>query len=645
VPREEWDALVSEIEQRENMLVEGQGVKNLGGLHVMGTERHEARRIDLQLRGRCGRQGDPGSSRFFLSLEDDLMRIFAGEWVKRILDRLGMKEGERIESRMVTRRIEAAQKKVEERHFETRKSLLEYDEVMDEQRKQVYRYRQQILDGTNCRDLILEMIDRQVNHHIDTFFERDYGAASYASWVGTRLSATFDARTFRGMEPAEAEIFAKSEAERAAEAEISGAMEENLPDGEEDDPADWNWEALAKFANTRWGLNLRDRDLKTVGRDELLPFLHEKAQAAIDRVDLSEGAPMLAEGYGLKSALAWLRNKFGIDLSSEETAVEPAALKEHVCGLARQAYDQKESEYPVMAGMYRFSSRAREGQSRIDREQLIAWARDRFDVQLDLDDLKNKQRDEIRALLLDHSKAHNEQAGAAADAVRQKLAALSEASSNGRAASGQSSDGFSSSSGNGALDSLAEWSRKTLKCELSAKELADLEPDQLQRKLLAAVEDRYHPEMRRMERAVLLQIVDTAWKDHLLAMDYLLAAVRLKGWGQLDPKVEYKREGMQLFKQMWNSAGERVTDLIFRMEQLDEDFVGSTWVETSARHDEAQAASDIAAQQQAAIDASRGDEKIEPIRNRGQRVGRNDACPCGSGKKYKQCCMRKERIA
>ncbi len=100
------------------MREDGGQVKQLGGLHVIGTERHDARRIDLQLRGRCGRQGDPGSSRFFLSLEDDLMRIFAGPWVKSILERLGMKEGERIESRMVTRRIEAAQKKVEERNFE-----------------------------------------------------------------------------------------------------------------------------------------------------------------------------------------------------------------------------------------------------------------------------------------------------------------------------------------------------------------------------------------------------------------------------------------------------------------------------------------------------------------------------------------------
>ena len=115
----------------------------------------------------------------------------------------------------------------------------------------------------------------------------------------------------------------------------------------------------------------------------------------------------------------------------------------------------------------------------------------------------------------------------------------------------------------------------------------------------------------------------------------------LVGYAQVDPKVEYKREGMRLFEQMWTANAERITDLIFRMEQLDERFVGSTWVETEAKHEQAPAASDIADQQQQAIDNSQGgDKKSEPIRNRSEKVGRNDPCPCGSGKKYKNCCMR-----
>src|SRR5512146_2837130 len=118
-----------------------------GGLFILGTERHESRRIDNQLRGRSGRQGDPGASRFYLSLEDDLMRIFAKEWVSNLLQRLGMEEGVPIESRLITRRIETAQKAVEAQNFEARKHLLEYDDVMNKQREAVYGLRRQLLEG------------------------------------------------------------------------------------------------------------------------------------------------------------------------------------------------------------------------------------------------------------------------------------------------------------------------------------------------------------------------------------------------------------------------------------------------------------------------------------------------------------------
>ena len=166
------------------MKAEGREVAGVGGLHIIGTERHESRRIDNQLRGRAGRQGDPGSSRFFLSLEDDLMRKFAGEWVSAVLTRLGMEEGEAIESKMVSRRIEGAQKKVEERNFDIRKNLLEYDEVMDEQRKRVYSFRQSLLEGAPPKDTILDMIDSQIKDAAGRFLADDYGAASFAEWVG-----------------------------------------------------------------------------------------------------------------------------------------------------------------------------------------------------------------------------------------------------------------------------------------------------------------------------------------------------------------------------------------------------------------------------------------------------------------------------
>jgi preprotein translocase subunit SecA len=154
VPTAQWNEVLNRYKGQTD--AEHGDVVAAGGLHIFGTERHEARRIDNQLRGRAGRQGDPGSSRFYLSLEDDLMRIFAKEWVSNLLQRLGMEEGIPIESRMITKRIEAAQKAVEAQNFEARKHLLEYDDVMNKQREAVYGLRRSLLEGLDQKDLILE---------------------------------------------------------------------------------------------------------------------------------------------------------------------------------------------------------------------------------------------------------------------------------------------------------------------------------------------------------------------------------------------------------------------------------------------------------------------------------------------------------
>jgi preprotein translocase subunit SecA len=154
VPTAQWNEIFARHKAETD--VEHDEVTAVGGLHILGTERHESRRIDNQLRGRAGRQGDPGSSRFYLALEDDLMRIFAKEWVSTLLQRLGMEEGVPIESKMISRRIETAQKAVEGQHFESRKHLLEYDDVMNKQREAVYGLRRRLLEGMDQKDLILE---------------------------------------------------------------------------------------------------------------------------------------------------------------------------------------------------------------------------------------------------------------------------------------------------------------------------------------------------------------------------------------------------------------------------------------------------------------------------------------------------------
>ena len=634
VPQEEWDNLVREIEQREQMKAEGRVVAGMGGLHIIGTERHEARRIDLQLRGRCGRQGDPGSSRFYLSLEDDLMRIFAGEWVKNILTRLGMKEGEAIESHMVSRRVEGAQKKVEERNFDVRKNLLEYDEVMDEQRRRVYGYRQNILNGADCKQLILEMIDQQIEHYLGQFLDKDYGTETFAGWAAKELSIEFEARDFRGMDFGSADIFAREHAERMAEGQVLEALEENLP--EEEEPAEWNWEALAKLVNTRWHLSLRDRDLKQLGRDRVGEFLIERVQASVQRIDLSEGQRFLQPDFAVQSACGWVRYKFGINLAPEEVRdLELPAFVKLVQEKARAVYEEKEIEYPVMAGLYHFTTRDAGGHKRYEREELAAWAAQRFGAELSLEDLKNKQRDEVRALLVEHSRQFSAGQQAALAESHAWLDRIFEADAPPDASL------RSAHESNGQLQELSNWLAEKYSYALPPEEILRCSRERLERHLTAAVEDRFRPEMRMMERALVLQLLDAAWKDHLLAMDHLRSSVGLRGYAQIDPKVEYKREGMRIFEQMWNSVGERTTDLVFRMEQLDESFVGSTWTESEAIHQDAQSAGEITQQQQAAIEGTEVDHKPQPIRNRQQRVGRNDPCPCGSGKKFKNCCMRK----
>jgi len=568
VPRSEWDLLVKEISARENMKIQGDLVRDLGGLHIIGTERHEARRIDLQLRGRCGRQGDPGSSRFFLSLEDDLMRIFAGEWVKNVLTRLGMQDGEAIESRMVTRRVEAAQKKVEERNFEVRKNLLEYDEVMDEQRKRVYGFRQQILAGTDCRELIGEMVERQIEQNIGTFLDKDYGPQSYATWAATQLACELDGNDYRALSPQEAERLAVDEAVRQSETQIFEAVEENLPPDE--DQEEWNWSALATFSNVRWKTSISDRDLKRAGRDGVAELLQEKVREAIFRNDLSDGVKYLAPDFGLRSAYGWTEWRFGVPLNAsdleqlEKTGHDPQAFKQLVRIQAREVYSRREVEYPVLVGLSHFSSRQPDGSRRLDREGLLAWARQRFDPTLDESSVASADLDDLRAT-------------------------LSKVSDRRHALGGDDRD-----------------------------------------------------EMKRMERAVLLQILDNAWKDHLLAMDHLRSSVGLRGYAQVDPKVEFKREGMRTFDLMWKGIDERVTDIVYRIEQVEDDALRSTWRETAATH--ADAAPLRLPDQAAEAVTSEESQNIEPIRNLGQKVGRNDPCPCGSGRKFKNCCAKSNSI-
>jgi preprotein translocase subunit SecA len=210
-------------------IVLGEGVAAKGGLHIVGTERHEARRIDNQLRGRAGRQGDPGSSRFFVSFEDDLMRIFAPESMRTWLKRVGMDEGMAIESRMVTRYIEKAQVRVEEYNFDIRKNLLDRAEVMDEQRKSVYGWRQKFVEGREVEQELLTLIEDAVGDAVDRFVSSKGSAAEWdldglADWFGRTFGEAVEVPEEAAGRPSELEgtLAAAARTAFARKCEVAG---------------------------------------------------------------------------------------------------------------------------------------------------------------------------------------------------------------------------------------------------------------------------------------------------------------------------------------------------------------------------------------------------------------------------------------
>jgi len=636
VPKEEWEGLVKQIKETENMEQEGDFVRDLGGLYVIGTERHESRRIDLQLRGRCGRQGDPGSSRFFLSLEDDLMRIFAGDWVRNMMQRMGMGNGEAIESPYVSKRISGAQKKVEERHFEARKNLLEYDEVMDFQRKRVYTYRQQVLEGKSCRELVMQQLSEQIESNVDQFSDPMFGPESYARWASPRLGVQLEPKDFRGIEPSVAVVYAKDQAERVAQTQILDAIDENLPSEEEQ--SEWNWDAMAKWVNNRFNTNYTVGMLKKFERDRMDEEFIGKANSFIDGIDLSEGDSFLDPEYGNNMLSSWMKSKFGITVDPAELkGAEPESIKKIMLDAAEKAYFDREVQFPVLVGFHRFRTQTGPNSFTVDGEALAQWASARFQDPNVLDKLRVDPEHPFD-VLMEISRAQAIKSHSVWETALSKLDGVF-----GRNESKRMSE---FATGSNSAESLAQWMQTELGWKGTAAELGKMTRDECRGKLSQAFDDRYHPEIRRMERTVLLQTLDSSWKDHLLAMDHVRSSVGFRSMGQMDPKVEFKREGMRLFDQMWLSIGEQITDVIFRMEAIEEGMVESSFVETSARHDAFDDSQYMSQEQIEDIKAAdqAGAPPADPvtIRNRGEKASRNDPCPCGSGKKFKNCCMRKQ---
>ena len=377
-----WEAALTKA--RKDAAEAHEEVVQAGGLHILATERHESRRIDNQLRGRAGRQGDPGSSRFFLSLEDDLMRIFGSDRISGLMQRLGMEEGVPIEHKMVTNAIERAQKQVEGQNFSIRKHLLEYDDVMNKQRVAIYRLRREILDGKEQRDYILELADNILDYLLDQHLS------------------------------------------------------------EEIDVEEWDLDGFKKALQGQYGLD-----------------------------------------SGTLSAIDW-------------DGLNRNEIREEIAKKNRDRYESK--------------------------EQIVG-------------------------------------------------------------------------------------------------------PDL----------------MRTHERIIMLQVVDSQWKEHLYAMDHLKEGIGLRGYGQRDPLMEYKKESFSMFEAMWDRIEEEIVRLLFLLRPVREPAFERRPVARPARLSlndpsvvpsafDAPRAAGPRRESQGGADAA-----VTTIKRTEAKVGRNSPCPCGSGKKYKKC--------
>ena len=421
---EKYEDLLKDFQQKCN--VEREAVLAAGGLRVIGTERHESRRVDNQLRGRAGRQGDPGSSRFYLSLDDDLMRIFGGDTIKNIMERLSVPDDEPIVHKWVTKAIETAQKRVEGRNFEIRKNLLEYDNVMNQQRQTIYGLRHRVLEGSEIHDMVLNAVEQVAYMMLDR----------------------------------------------------------HCPEGI--NPEEWEWDALA-----------------------------------------SE-----------------VKNSLRVEMDIESLSQEPEKIVTGLSGKLHDAYNDKEGLVVERLVDSRLPPPVDEELEGFDKE---AWESDRVKVT------------------------------------------------------------------EGVVESWRAYEA-----------------------------ERY------------LRAIDSLWKNHLYAMDHLKEGVYLEAYAQKDPKIIYKKQGYELFKNLLDLINESVVETLFRVEvqgDLDMERVHRRRQQVAMHYGRGAMPETPAGPQEQAPQAQPGapppgeEEAQSQVVREGAKVGRNDPCPCGSGKKYKKCCLPKHQAA
>jgi preprotein translocase subunit SecA len=599
-------------------------VEEMGGLHIIGTERHESRRIDNQLRGRAGRQGDRGSSRFFLALDDDLMKMFAGKKTLFLLSRLGLKEGDRIEAPMLTRAVEKAQRKVEERNFQIRKNILEYDEPMEFQRRKFYGMRQPVLEHRGIRDTVLRYLEESARDAARRHLGPDYVAKAISEWVRERYSVSIDPERFVGKDRDKVRKVIDSETLEEASITIANTVGEYMPD--DTDPAEWNVEELQAWARANFGAEVPEELVRAGEQLPVRQAIEAAAAAKFRAIDNSPVDAFLVRNYGAEALAQWAGARLGIpvdaalfaDCKTAEEAGERLAAK------AREYYRERELRYPIEFAIDSTGARLQAAQQDPDPESgkrtgaaaladFCAWSKARYGMQWTPESLPSQQPAELANLLLAEARKADD---AALEARAQSCL----------------------TAGSGA-EAVAGWFEQECGVrltELERERLAEDAPTFVRERLRSFMRQ----ELEQFERWVLLQIYDEAWKNNLHAMDQLRDSIGFRGIAQKDPRIEFKRGAAEAFGEMQEQVRERAGDILLKGRLAPQ-------VRAAARPAAAEALSASGdppptAEQQAQIDAADQAGAAEPVKKELSAqamkvVGRNEPCPCGSGKKYKAC--------
>ena len=523
-----------------------------------------------------------GRARFFISLEDDLMKMFAGKTTMAALSKLGMKEGDAIEHRWITKSVERAQRKVEERNYEIRKNLLEYDEVMEYQRNTFYGIRQEVLEGHRIGALIFDYIAEAVNDAVDTYLDKEYVPTQVAEWCRQSIDVSIEPGKIKTDDLGELQAQVRKE----AAADVKQIVDVTLGEYMSHDlsPDEWDLRGLQKWAMSRFNVDLKQNQLRQMNIDEVSALLVEAAHEQLGRKDLAGLAKFLEQHYSQAQLAEWARNKFGIELSPEDLAeLDGDQVADHVLEKAREAYRLREISYPVQF-VLEMVLQAAQQDGQWAAEQLAAWANQRYEMGWTPEEVSKIPTQDLHTQLMAASEQWH---------TNGKLDALVDG------ALTQHSD----------TEALADWVRQRLGQQINADDFAKLDDSGRRDVLMEKGRTMLRTELTQLERFVLLQILDASWKDHLYAMDQLKDSVGLRGYAERDPRIEYKREGATQFTQMRRAVREKVTDLIFRAKLTANVEARSVYHEQEARHADpadtaTAAASQGTAQQQADLDSA-----------------------------------------